>query len=179
MLPITRLTKEDFDQILGDIESFWGLTNDQLLYVHHPIFFYEFGDTAFAAKEENKVAAYQLGFISQTDPQTGYGHALACRPEYRGRGLVEALMMHFTAAVRARGCTRIKLLAYPKNLRLVLFYLKLGFTAEGAGRDANGVRVVRDYWGPGIDYAVLWRNIEDELLVPESSSGGGLAARHA
>jgi ribosomal protein S18 acetylase RimI-like enzyme len=171
MLPITRITRQDYDQILADVDDFWGLTNDQLLYVHHPIFLYEFGDTAFAAKDQEKVAAYQLGFVSQTDPCTAYAHALACRPDYRGLGVVEALMRRFAAEVRARGCTRVKLLAYPKNLRLVLFYLKLGFVAEGTERDANGVRVVRDYWGPGIDYTVMWRDLQDASALLEPLPG--------
>lgn len=160
MLPITKLTKADFDQIIERIDVFWGVTNDKLLYVHHPMFLYEFGDTAFVAKDGDQVVSYVFGCISQTDPQVAYGHVVACHPDYRGSGVVESLMARFGEEVQARGCTRLKVLVFPKNFRSLLFHVKMGFEPQGEDRDANGIRVVRDYWGPGIDYAVLLRDIE-------------------
>ena len=160
MLPITKLTKTDFDQIIERIDAFWGVTNDKLLYVHHPMFLYEFGDTAFVAKDGDTVAAYLFGCVSQVDPQMAYGHVLACHPDYRGSGVVEVLMARFGEELRARGCTRVKTLVFPKNFRSLLFHMKLGFEPQGEERDANGIRIVKDYWGQGIDYAVLLRDIE-------------------
>jgi RimJ/RimL family protein N-acetyltransferase len=161
VLPISRLTKEDFDQIIERIDVFWGVTNDKLLYVHHPMFLYEFGDTAFVAKDGEQVVGYLFGCVSQVDPDLAYGHVLACHPDYRGGGVVEALMSSFGAEVRARGCTRVKTIVFPKNFRSLLFHMKLGFEPQGEERDAKGIRIVKNYWGQGIDYAVLLRDIEE------------------
>lgn len=160
MLPITRLTKADFDDIIEHLEDFWGVRNDKLLYIHHPMFLYEFGDTAFVAKDNGRVVAYIFGVVSQTEPQTAYGQSLACHPDYRGQGVVERLCSRFLEEVRARGCTRMKVLVFPKNFRSLLFHMKLGFQPEGAERDENGVRTVKNYWGPGLDYVVMYRSTE-------------------
>ncbi|HEY3567722.1 MAG TPA: GNAT family N-acetyltransferase [Thermoanaerobaculia bacterium] len=170
MLPITKLTKEDFDQIIEQIEVFWGVTNDKLLYVHHPMFLYEFGDTAYVVKDGDKVVGYLFGFISQTDPQTAYGHVIACHPDYRGRGVVETLMWRFGKETQERGCTRAKAIIFPKNFRSLLFHMKMGFEPEGVG-DGNGVRVVKDYWGKGIDYSVLY--LDFTKIPPELALAAG------
>lgn len=159
MLPVDKITKEDFDQIIENLDQFWGMRNDKLLYIHHPIFLYEFGDTAFVVREGDRVAAYLFGFVSQTDPQTAYGQVVACHPDYRGQGLVEALFYRFGDEARARGCTRIKVLVFPKNFRSLLFHMKMGFEADGEERDEKGIPIVRNYWGQGIDYSVLVRPI--------------------
>lgn len=171
MLPITKLTKEDFDQIIEQIEVFWGVTNDKLLYVHHPMFLYEFGDTAYVVKDGDKVVGYLFGFISQTDPRTAYGHVIACHPDYRGRGVVETLMWRFGKETQERGCTRAKAIIFPKNFRSLLFHMKMGFEPEGEVGDGNGVRVVKDYWGKGIDYSVLY--LDFTKIPPELALAAG------
>src|SRR6185295_424814 len=118
------------------------------------------GDTAFVAKDDGKVVAYLFGFISQTQPDVAYGNALACDPNYRGSGVVEDLCSRFLEEVQARGCTRMKVLVFPKNFRSVLYHMKMGFQPEGTERDQNGVRITRDYWGPGLDYVVMYRSTE-------------------
>lgn len=157
MLPVDKITKEDFDQIIENLDQFWGVRNDKLLYVHHPMFFYEFGDTAFVVRDAGRVVAYIFGFVSQTDPKTAYGQVVSCHPEYRGQGLVEALFERLGTEVRARGCTRVKVMIFPKNFRSLLFHMKMGFEPEGEDRDEKGVRIVKDYWGRGLDYSVLSR----------------------
>lgn len=160
MLPVTKLTKEDFDDIIERLEVFWGVRNDKILAFHQPMCLHEFGDTAFVAKDDGKVVAYIFGLISQTDPETAYGQALACDPSYRGQGVVERLCSRFMEEVRARGCRRMKVLVFPKNFRSILFHMKLGFEPEGTERDSNGIRIVKDYWGRGLDYVVMYRPTE-------------------
>lgn len=69
MLHLAPCSKEDFDQIVGDVSDFWD--SDRTLDLHHPMFVHEFGNSAFVVKEQDMVTAYLFGFLSQTET-TGY-----------------------------------------------------------------------------------------------------------
>ena len=92
---ITHCTRADFDQIVTHIDEFWG--DDRALPLHHPMFFYEFGDTAWVIRDGDLVAAYLFGFFAQTAP-VAYAHLLAVRAGYRRRGLACGLYEHFIRA---------------------------------------------------------------------------------
>lgn len=162
MAEITRLTKVDFDEIIERLDEFWGMVNDKLLFVHHPMFLHEFGDTAFVARVEGELVAYLFGFVAQTDPTLAHGQVIACLPNHRGRAAVSGLVEHFFAVMRERGCKRVKSLVFPYNYRSLLFHYRLGFK-PGSGPEtetnASGIVVSRDYWGKGIDYVVLYHDL--------------------
>src|SRR5437762_10959118 len=90
-MDITSCTKADYDQIVTHIQEFWG--SDRTLNLHHPMFVYEFGNSAYIIKDGNQVAAYLFGFISQTEP-TAYVHLVGVREPYRQRGLARRLYDH-------------------------------------------------------------------------------------
>jgi len=46
-MTITNCTLDDFAQIFTDIADFWG--HDRTLYLHHPMYIREFGNTASTA----------------------------------------------------------------------------------------------------------------------------------
>lgn len=45
------LTKPDFDEIVEHLDAFWG--ERDLSALHHPMFFHEFGDSAFVVRDAN------------------------------------------------------------------------------------------------------------------------------
>lgn len=151
-MEISLCTKADFDQIRQDNVEFWG--SDRALSLHHPIFLYEFGNSAFVIKDGDIVAAYLLGFISQTEP-VGYVQFLAVRPAYRGRGLATRLYTHFTEFARSRGCNGLKAFTRPFNTASIAFHKSLGMELLGEP-DENGIPVLRDYAGPG-EHRVVFR----------------------
>lgn len=55
----------DLAEILRDIERFWG-DRDLPRYLHHPMVFLEFRDTAFVARDlgSGEIAGYLLGFVA-------------------------------------------------------------------------------------------------------------------
>ena len=57
-MDITSCTKADYDQIITHIQEFWG--SDRTLNLHHPMFVYEFGNSAYIIKDGNQVAATSL-----------------------------------------------------------------------------------------------------------------------
>jgi len=140
---ITVCEKSDFDQILNEIEDFWGSRRTACL--HHPVFLYEFGNTAYVIKENDRVVAYLFGFLSQTSP-TAYIHLIAVRKSHRRLGLGQSLFEHFADYARQHGCREIKAITSPDNAASVAFHESLGMEASA---------VVKDYSGPGIDRIVF------------------------
>src|SRR5687768_10996010 len=104
-MDIAACTKTDFDQILTDIVDFWG--SDRTLGIHHPMCIYEFGNTAFVIKDNEKVIAYLFGFFSQTE-KAGYVHLSGVRKSYRGRGLGKLLYDNFEATSKRARMSQIE-----------------------------------------------------------------------
>ena len=148
---IAQMTKADFDRIVTDHSTYWD--NDLTYQLHHPIFINEFGDTAYVMKDRQTIAAYFMGFISQTEP-TGYVHMVAVNPNYRRQGLARRLYEHFIDEARKRGCTKLKATGHPSNEQTIRFHLSLGMAMIGEPND-EGVPVVKDYLRPGFDRVVF------------------------
>jgi GNAT superfamily N-acetyltransferase len=154
-MEITLCTKADFDQILTDIVDFWG--SDRTLSLHHPILLYEFGNSAFVIKEEERVIAYLFGFISQTKA-VGYVHLIGVRHSHQKRGIGRRLYEYFTEFARAKGCKELKAITISNNLGSIAFHRKLGMELLGEPNE-EGVPVVRDYSGPGQHRVVFRKKI--------------------
>jgi GNAT superfamily N-acetyltransferase len=154
-MEIHNCTQSDFHEILADISDFWG--SDRTLNVHHPMFIYEFGDTAFVIKDNGKVVAYLFGFLSQTE-KTGYIHLIGVRQSFQNKGLGTLLYEHFTHYVRNRGFNKLKAITTATNRSSISFHTKIGMTLLGE-KNEDGVEVVRNYSGPGQDRVVFVKDI--------------------
>jgi len=150
---ISKCTKSDFDQILTHLTDFWG--SDRTAAVHHPVFLYEFGSTAWVLKEEELVLAYLFGFYS-AETATGYLHLLAVRKDRQKQGFGRLLVEEFAAAARLAGCTRLKAITTPGNTASIRFHLAMGMRIFGESGSGE-IPVVRDYSGPGMDRVVFIR----------------------
>jgi GNAT superfamily N-acetyltransferase len=148
---ITRFTKADYDQILAELADFWGHDRNRAL--HHPMFINEFRDSAYVIRDNDTVVAYLLGFIAQAEP-TGYIHLVGVRRTHRQLGLARRLYHHFTAFAVSRGCTALKAITTPENAVSIRFHQALGFQLQGTP-NPEGVPVVSDYAGPGLDRVVF------------------------
>jgi ribosomal protein S18 acetylase RimI-like enzyme len=152
---IQKCTKGDFDQIITDVEDFWG--SKRTLKVHHPTLLYEFGNTAFVIKEKDVVCAYMFAFFSQTEP-TGYVQLIAVRKTYRGRGYARSLYANYEEIAKKKGCTRLKAITRPTNEESIRFHKSIGMKL--IGKDVlEGVPVVLDYSGPGDHRVVFMKEI--------------------
>lgn len=150
-MEIELCTKSDFNQILTDIVDFWG--SDWTLSKHHPMFIYEFGNTAFVIKDKEKVVAYLFGFFSQTNT-TGYVHLIGVRHGFRRQGLAKRLYDKFTVMAKHQGCDKLKAITTLGNTTSLSFHKTLGMRPVGE-TNKNGIAVVKDYSGPGEDRVVL------------------------
>jgi ribosomal protein S18 acetylase RimI-like enzyme len=132
----------DLAEILRDYERFWS-DRDLPRYLHHPMFFLEFGDTAFVARDpgSGEIAGYLLGFIAPTGD--GYIHFVAVRDDSRTLGLGRRLYETFEKAVRERGAVALKALTSPENEGSVAFHKRVGFTEMTRVEDYGGQGLVK------------------------------------
>ena len=127
----------DLAEILRDYERFWG-DRDLPRYLHHPMFFLEFRDTAFVARDRGsgQIMGYLLGFVAPTGD--GYIHFVAVRDDSRSLGLGRMLYETFEKAARGRGAVALKAITSPENERSVAFHKRVGFTEMLRAQDYGG-----------------------------------------
>jgi GNAT superfamily N-acetyltransferase len=154
-LEIAVCTKADFDQIITDIEDFWG--HDRVRNLHNPVYFYEFGNTAYVAKEGERVIGYLLGLFSQTAP-VAYVKFAGVRRSYQKQGIGRQLYEHFIDYARTLGYTELKAITSLSNKGSVAFHQAIGMELLGEPGE-DGTPVVKDYGGPGIDRVVFMKEI--------------------
>jgi ribosomal protein S18 acetylase RimI-like enzyme len=126
-ITIERVREGDLAEILRNFERFWG-DRELPRYLHHPMFFLEFGDTAFVARTtaDNEIAGYLLGFVAPAG--VGYIHFVAVRDDARSLGLGRALYETFQAAAADRGAIALKAITSEENQGSVAFHKRMGFT---------------------------------------------------
>jgi ribosomal protein S18 acetylase RimI-like enzyme len=82
--------------------------------------------------------------VGWADIVRGWAHAIAhtgtlgmgVLPDYRGQGIGESLLRACLDKARAKGITRVELMARVDNARAIRLYERLGFTREGIKRGA-------------------------------------------
>ena len=170
---IRPMTKADFDYLLGTVDDWWGWPTAGKL---HPVYLYQFGDTAFAAEEDGRVIGFVVGFVSQTDPTEAYAHLVGTHPQSRRRGVARALYRQFFATVVCKGCRRVKAIMLPINRTSLAFHRHMDFRPVEQGTiDIDGVKAVKDYSGPGEHRLVLVKDLRDGRRRAGSDPGASLA----
>ena len=142
-----KITKADFDEIVEDIDHWWG---GPISTFAHPIFFYELGENALVVEHEGRLIGFLLGFIVFKAPKTGYVHLVGIHPDHRRQGVGRLLYDHFIDRCQKLGCLRMKAITtagYEGSLR---FHEALGFAAEE----------VDDYAGPSRKRVVFTKSLE-------------------
>jgi len=127
----------DLAEILRNFERFWG-DRDLPRYLHHPLFFLEFRDRAFVARDlgNGEIAGYLLGFVAPAGD--GYIHFVAVRDDSRTLGLGRGLYETFEKAARERGAAALKAITSPENESSVAFHKRAGFTEMIRVEDYGG-----------------------------------------
>jgi len=115
------------------------------------LFFVHFEGTSYVVDDgDGQLAAFLIGFLSQTDPDEAYVHFVGVAPERRGEGLGRRLYERFFADARTQQRTRIRCVTSPANEESVAFHEALGFVVE---------RVAHDYDGPGEDRVLFVKTL--------------------
>jgi GNAT superfamily N-acetyltransferase len=117
-----------------------------------------FRNTCFIAEDRGEMIGYLLGFRSQSRPEEAYIHLIQVAPRLRGNGIGRRMFNRFQSAAIAMGCKKIVTLSRPENNYCNGFNKAMGFgVVDGENTiEANGMRAIKDYHGPG-KHMVLWR----------------------
>src|SRR5215469_17732093 len=134
---VTLCTQEDFYEILETQAEFWD--GRDMRHLFHPFLLHQFGNSAFVILDGGHVVAYLFGLLSQTEP-VGYAHAVAVKPAARRHKLGQRLYAAFEAFARECGCTHLRAITNPANLRSIAFHRSIGMTLKGAP-NADGIPV--------------------------------------
>ncbi len=136
----------DYGRVIGRVNAWWG--GRDMAPMLPKLFFVHFEGTSFVIDDEDgQLAAFLIGFLSQSDPEEAYIHFVGVAPEHRGEGLGRELYERFFVEAREQGRTIVRCVTSPANEQSMAFHRAMGFEAE---------RVAKDYDGPGED-RVLFR----------------------
>lgn len=142
------LREGDYDVVIRQIDAWWG--GRPMSGFLPRLFFQHFEDTSFAVEDESgRLAAFLVGFMSQSRPGEAYIHFVGVAPEDRGKGLGRRLYKAFSAAAKARGARLVRAVTSPVNAGSIAFHKAMGFRVDDADLELDGVFAHRDYSGPG------------------------------
>jgi len=156
VLNIRTLTKQNFDFLVTQVDDWWGRPVHYLL---HPIFLYQFGNTALGAFLQDQPIGFLLGFVSQTQKDMAYIHLAGVAPSRRRKGFGRLLYTSFFYMAAGLGCRTVRAITSPCNAASVAFHRHMGFViTDDCGNDLSN-KPVTDYAGPGEDRYVLTRTL--------------------
>ena len=146
---IRPIRSSDYLAVIAVIDDWWG--GRRMADMLPRLFFEHFTDSSFAAERDGELAGFLVGFRSQSRPGEAYIHFVGIHPGERGHGLGRQLYERFFAAVRARGCDRVRAVTSPVNRGSVAFHQRMGFDIELGEAGADGIAVAAGYDGEGQD----------------------------
>jgi ribosomal protein S18 acetylase RimI-like enzyme len=139
----------DYGRVIARVNAWW--EGREMAPMLPRLFFVHFEGTSYVVDDEaGQLAAFLIGFHSQSDPDEAYVHFVGVAPGQRGEGLGRQLYERFFADARAAGRTVVRCVTSPQNEGSVAFHRALGFEVE---------RVAEDYDGPGEDRVLLVKRL--------------------
>ncbi|MGW2639086.1 N-acetyltransferase family protein [Streptomyces sp. NPDC001348] len=147
---------DDHPRVLAVLESWWGGlkgrsgARERALLLPR-LYFQHFTTTSRLVERGNgELAAFLVGFLSQTDPETAYVHFVGVDPALHGQGVGRALYQSFFELARTHGRRFVRCVTSPENTASQAFHTRLGFTVSP---------VRQDYDGPGLDRVTFTRDL--------------------
>jgi ribosomal protein S18 acetylase RimI-like enzyme len=148
-MEIRHAEPADYGRVIGRVNAWWG--GRDMAPMLPRLFFVHFEGTSYVVDgEDGQLAAFLIGFLSQTDPTEAYVHFVGVAPERRGEGLGRQLYERFFSDAILNGRTRIRCVTSPANEPSVAFHKAMGFEVE---------KVAHDYDGPGEDRVLFVKTL--------------------
>lgn len=149
-MEIRHAQPSDYGRVIGRLNTWWG--GRDMAPMLPKLFFVHFEGTSYVVDDdEGQLAAFLIGFLSQSDANEAYVHFVGVSPEHRGEGLGRMLYERFFEDARASGRTVVRAVTSPANEQSVGFHRALGFEVD---------HVVPDYDGPGEDRVLLVKRLD-------------------
>jgi predicted GNAT superfamily acetyltransferase len=131
--------ESDHALVLAVADEWWG--GRHVAWLAQRLFFEHFADTSVIAEDDQGLAGFLIGFLSQARPTEAYIHMVATRPDRRRTSLARELYSRFFELARANGRAAVTCITAPGNNASIAFHTALGFSAslhpehEGPGAD--------------------------------------------
>jgi ribosomal protein S18 acetylase RimI-like enzyme len=104
------------------------------------------------------LAAFLVGFVSQSPERVAYIHFVGVDQEFRRAGLGAAMYASFLEDVAERGVRSVRCVTSPGNSVSVAFHQRQGFEVDPSDTVMGGdVPVQIDYDGPGLHSVAFTR----------------------
>jgi ribosomal protein S18 acetylase RimI-like enzyme len=145
---IRHARPSDYGRVIGRVNVWWG--GREMAPALPQLFFVHFEGTSFVAEDEDELAGFVCGFLSQTEASEAYIHFVGVAPERRGEGIGRTLYEHFFEEARESGRSLVRCVTAPANRDSVSFHEALGFEVD---------RVAKNYDGPGEDRVLLVKRL--------------------
>lgn len=142
-----NVAANDYYMVTEVLDEWWG--GRQMTHLLPRLFFEHFQTTSFIVEDNGSLAAFLIGFVSQTHPEEAYIHFVGVNPGLRESGLARQLYEKFFATVRNMGCQTVRCITSPVNEVSVAFHKRMGFS----------VTTGADYAGPGQDRVLFCKDI--------------------
>jgi len=155
-LCIRNSRAEDHAAILDVMVPWWG--GRDLTHMLPRLFFDHFNDSSFVAWQQDRLAGFLIGFLSQTDETAGYIHFAGIHPELRQMGLGAHLFGLFFEYCRIHKRRVVQSCTAPVNQGSIRFHTRMGFEMVPGDKAVEGVPVHIDYNRPG-DEKVLFQKV--------------------
>lgn len=127
------------------------------------LYFQHFTDGSYLAEhDDGSLAAFLIGFLSQSQPDVAYIHFVGVDPALRRKRIGEALYQRFFRDMAGRGAARAQCITSPGNTTSIAFHRAMGFAVDPGDITEGGVAVQREYDGPGLDRVTFTRRLAAE-----------------
>ncbi len=137
----------DYDAIVDVMNEWWGRPVTSIL---PRLFLDHFWRTSFVAEDREGLAGFLVGFLSPSQPDTAYVHAIAVAPRCRHTALATTLHHRFATLAKTDGRSVVKAITSDDNTRSIGFHTSIGFDVTDS---------IPAYDGPGFSRVVFTKKL--------------------
>jgi ribosomal protein S18 acetylase RimI-like enzyme len=154
---IRNVRPTDYPPIISVLDEWWGgrKMSDML----PRLFFEHFRETSFVIEEDNQIAAFLIGFFSQSQPEEAYIHFVGVHPQYRKRGFGRELYEHFFTIMRQNQRSVVRCVTSPVNTGSIAFHTNMGFQIKPQDTQMGGIPYCADYDGLGEHRVLFFKQV--------------------
>jgi len=146
-MKIRNVRSSDYPPIIAVLDDWWGGRKMTGMLPH--LFFEHFCNTSFIVEDDGRIAAFLIGFLSQTHLDEAYIHFVGVHPQYRKRGYGRLLYECFFDVMRQNQRSVVRCVTSPINTGSIAFHTRLGFQIEPGDADRDDAAYDPDHDGPG------------------------------
>lgn len=142
-----NITEVDYFKVIDVLNDWWG--GREMKHLLPRLFFEHFQSTSFIIEENNNnLAAFLIGFVSQTHTNEAYIHFVGVNSKFRNKGLAKELYKLFFTTVQELGCNTVRCITSPENKMSISFHKSMGFSISNgtnyAGLGQDRILFIKD-----------------------------------